>query len=325
MKTIIRILKDWTLPVAMVTGIILYIILANVDALAETRHPVHSFVNILAPTLVFAQLLVTFCKISPRELMPTKWHIYLAGIQIVGAVVLGGTVILLMKDCDESLNWLKYSIEGAVVMMICPTATAAAVITGKLGGNAASLTTYTLISNISAATVVPLLFPLIEPSDLSFLHACSKILIKALELLIAPFILAFLLRQFAPKVQEFLASVKDLAFYLWAICLTCVVGMAAHVSATCDMSIASQCGIALTTLILCILLFMAGKRIGSQFNERISCGQALGQKNTTLAIWMTYAYLNPFAVIGPGSYIVWQNIINSYQLYLKRKGKLKQN
>ena len=36
--------------------------------------------------------------------------------------------------------------EGAMVCLICPTATAAAVITGKLGGSASSLTTYTSVS-----------------------------------------------------------------------------------------------------------------------------------------------------------------------------------
>lgn len=35
--------------------------------------------------------------------------------------------------------------EGAMVCLICPIATAAAVITGKLGGSASSLTTYTLL------------------------------------------------------------------------------------------------------------------------------------------------------------------------------------
>jgi bile acid:Na+ symporter, BASS family len=30
-------------------------------------------------------------------------------------------------------------------------------------------------------------------------------------------------------------------------------------------------------------------------------------------------YLNPIASIGPGAYVLWQNIINSYQVWLKRK------
>ena len=45
-----------------------------------------------------------------------------------------------------------------MVCIICPTATAAAVITSKLGGSAASLTTYTLIANIGAAIAVPYSF-----------------------------------------------------------------------------------------------------------------------------------------------------------------------
>lgn len=52
----------------------------------------------------------------------------------------------------------KIVAEGVMVCIICPTATAAAVITSKLGGSAASLTTYTLIANIGAAIAVPILF-----------------------------------------------------------------------------------------------------------------------------------------------------------------------
>ena len=66
-----------------------------------------------------------------------------------------------------------------------------------------------------------------------------------------------------------------------------------------------------------------GKRIGSAYNDRISAGQALGQKNTVLAIWMAVTYLNPLSSVGPGSYVVWQNIINSYQLWKKRKNEMK--
>ena len=69
----------------------------------------------------------------------------------------------------------------------------------------------------------------------------------------------------------------------------------------------------------CCLLFFLGKRIGGHYRERISGGQALGQKNTVLAIWMAYTYLNPLASVGPGSYVLWQNLINSWQLWKKRR------
>jgi BASS family bile acid:Na+ symporter len=38
-----------------------------------------------------------------------------------------------------------------------------------------------------------------------------------------------------------------------------------------------------------------------------------------LAIWMAFTYLNPLSSLGPGSYVVWQNLVNSYQLWKKRK------
>lgn len=75
--------------------------------------------------------------------------------------------VLLLSKLDVAYREV---FEGAMVCLICPTATAAAVITGKLGGSVSALTTYTLLSNILAAVAVPLLFPLVEPhADLSFL------------------------------------------------------------------------------------------------------------------------------------------------------------
>ena len=61
--------------------------------------------------------------------------------------------------------------------------------------------------------------------------------------------------------------------------------------------------------------------IGTRYSDRISAGQALGQKNTVLAIWMAYTYLDPLSSVGPGSYVLWQNLFNSYQLWKKRKKK----
>ena len=81
--------------------------------------------------------------------------------------------------------------------------------------------------------------------------------------------------------------------------------------------------IAVGALIACCLQFFLGKTIGSVYNDRISGGQALGQKNTILAIWMAHTYLNPLSSVAPGSYVLWQNIINSCQLWKKRKNEIK--
>lgn len=93
------------------------------------------------------------------------------------------------------------------------------------------------------------------------------------------------------------------------------------VNSTADVTV--EMLIAFAGLVTCCLQFYFGKRIGSAYNDRISAGQALGQKNTVLAIWMAVTYLNPLSSVGPGSYVVWQNIINSYQLWKKRKNEIR--
>ena len=187
--------------------------------------------------------------------------------------------------------------EGAMVCLICPTATAAAVITGKLGGSASSLTTYTLLSNLLAAIVVPLVFPLVEPhAEITFFAAFLKILGKVFPLLLFPFFLM-------PPIHRFLAGLRDMAFYLWAVALAIVTGQTVKSLVNSEAEIYVEILIALGGLITCIAQFYLGKRIGKKYNDRISAGQALGQKNTVLAIWMSYTYLNPLSSVGPGSYL----------------------
>lgn len=73
--------------------------------------------------------------------------------------------------------------------------------------------------------------------------------------------------------------------------------------------------IALVGLLLCLAQFAIGRFIGRFFGKTIEAGQALGQKNTTFAIWIAFTYLNPLSSVGPGCYILWQNIINSIELW----------
>ncbi|MEE3416467.1 MAG: transporter, partial [Prevotella sp.] len=55
------------------------------------------------------------------------------------------------------------------------------------------------------------------------------------------------------------------------------------------------------------------------YGDNITAGQALGQKNTVVGIWLTITFLNPLAAIAAGGYLVWQNIINALQIRYKEK------
>lgn len=317
---ILRFLKNWTLPVAMVTGAIGYFFFANVSFVAPAKPFVDGLITILTPLLIFAQLLLTFCKIEVRELKPRAWHGWLLLFQSVACLSMA--CLLVFFPMNETYREI---FEAAMVCLICPTATAAAVITGKLGGSASTLTTYTLLSNLLAAVAVPLTFPWVEPhAGIGFLAAFLKILSKVFPLLLFPFFLALLLRAFLPKVHRFLTGFHDAAFYLWGVSLAIVSGQTVRSLANSTASPAVEWLIAFAGLVTCCLQFYLGKRIGGHYQDRISGGQALGQKNTVLAIWMAYTYLNPLASVGPGSYVLWQNIINSWQLWKKRKKEEKQ-
>ena len=175
----LKFLKNWTLPIAMLVGAVGY--------------PLFISLSFLTPYLIFTMLLLTFCKVSPRDLKLNPLHMWLLLIQIGGALA----AYLLLYRFD------KIVAEGVMVCIICPTATAAAVITSKLGGSAASLTTYTLIANIGAAIAVPILFPLVEVHpDVTFWEAFLVILGKVFPLLICPFLVAWLLSKCLPKVHQ---------------------------------------------------------------------------------------------------------------------------
>lgn len=311
-KQMLRFIKNWTLPIAMAVGTLLYIIFAKWTFLAPAKPYINSFVSGIMPWLIFVQLLFTFCRIDMRELRPKRWHAWLLLIQMFSCALVAALLYHVPTGELGSGFW-----QGVMVCLICPTATAAAVITSKLGGNAATLTTYTLLSNLLGAVMVPLVFPLVEAHEgLTFWMAFLKILSKVFPLLLSPLLVAWILKHCMKGVHRWLMMHSGMAFYIWAFALAMVMGQTARSLINSD---ASAWLVALGGLAVCVLQFAVGKRIGSAYGDRISAGQALGQKNTVLAIWMATAYLHPMAVIAPGSYVLWQNLINSYQLWKKRK------
>ncbi|MBP8776592.1 MAG: transporter [Bacteroidaceae bacterium] len=292
----LKFFKNWTLPIAMTVGAMGY--------------PFFIKLQFLTPYLIFTMLLLTFCKVAPRDLKLDKLHFWLLLIQLLGAI----GIFLLIAPFN------KVVAEGAMVCIICPTATAAAVITQKLGGSAAHLTSYTLLGNLGTAMLVPILFPLIEPHNgLTFWQAFITILSKVFPLLICPFLLAWALKEWAPRIHDKLLHLNGAAFYIWSVALAIVTGITLNSLIHDTDNALTQVLLAVAALATCVLQFALGKKIGTVYDNRISGGQALGQKNTLLAIWMAQTYLVPVTSLAPGTYVIWQNVINSFQLWKKRK------
>lgn len=165
MNHIIAILKNWTLPISITMGTLVFLMFHCINVLAPLKAPVESFVGFFIPTLVFVMLFITFCKINPRHMQIKKWHLILVLFQILSCVLIAAVLFFY-----PSFPY-RIGAEGAMVCLIAPTATAAAVITGKLGGNEASLTSYTIISNMAAAVSIPVIFPLIRRSRRCNIHS----------------------------------------------------------------------------------------------------------------------------------------------------------
>jgi len=328
-------IKDWMLPIAMLTGASLYLIY---DALPEPVHRAGPFLNdlvaVLQPLLIFAMLFLTFCRIEPRELKPHRWHWWLLLIQGGLFTLLGlGTVLLVKLFPGWGSDW-KVLVESAMLCLICPTATAAAVVTRKLGGDVPGITTYIVLINILAAVLVPLIVPLIQPmAGLTFWEAFNMILAKVLPLLMLPCFCAWLVRYLMPGVHRKLLKWQDLPFNLWVVALVLAIAVTTKAIVTSEMSWTLILAMSAVSLLCCIFQFRAGRYVGSCYKPRrpspsalkaeergrevrkVTAGQSLGQKNTVFAIWLGYTFMTPETAIVGGLYSIWHNCFNSWQLY----------
>lgn len=111
----------------------------------------------------------------------------------------------------------------------------------------------------------------------------------------------------------------SLAFYLWGISLIIAIGLTLRSVVNSHFDPHVMWLLALSALVACVWQFGIGKLVGRRLGDYISCGQGFGQKNTILAIWVSYTYLTPVISVAPSCYIVWQNVVNSWQLWWKEK------
>jgi BASS family bile acid:Na+ symporter len=340
------------------------------------------------PWLIFFMLFFTFCKVNPLDLRLHRWHWAVLITQLVLSFL---TYTLVLYFTGNPIL-----AQGLLMCFIMPTATAAPIIAGKMGGSIQNLTTFTLLSNFATAIIVPATFPLINNnlelstfellstfnSQLStfFWPAFLLILSRVAPLLLGPFFSAWLLRigynyyqrrkylsasetrglSVIRSVSASGLSVEDglptftlskklalIPFYLW---VASIVVLMAVVTRTVIENIHYTLSVIPYLLVgsffACLIQFSLGKLIGwwlpapskgkdyqdvlinpaaapktMQGVSSITAGQAFGQKNTSLGVWMAQTYLDPLSALGAAAYILWQNIFNSAQLALAARKK----
>lgn len=325
MNEVFLFLKRWGLVVSMLTGASAYLLFASIDALEGARPLANDVVQMAQPTLLFLMLLLTFLKVKPSDLHLRRWQ--MGGLALQGSFwVLGA---LALACIPMSYTW-RLGMEGFLLCMICPTATAAAVITGKLGGNQGSLTMYIILANLMASLLIPAMIPLIyQNSDITFWATFAKIVLKIFPLLFLPFVCAILMRRLTPALARVLTSIPNAAFYLWMIALSMAIAVSVknmHHSLNAGHGLLPQVAIAGGSLLACLIQFTSGRWMGKHLgtcteDEVISATQGLGQKNTIFSIWCGYSFMDPQSSIAGGFYSIWHNVYNSYQLAKRQPRK----
>lgn len=309
-------LRNWSLPIAMISGAAAYFVYRLLPLPEGIGVFVSSAVSVVQPTLIFAMLFVTFCKVRIKELKPQKWHLLLLAFQLLPFIVLS-LILAFFHDIPLGARVLM---ESAMMCLMCPTATAAAVITAKLGGNSASLISYTMQINMAVAIVAPVFLTFSHPVEgLALGSSFLVIMGKVFPLLLLPLVCALLVRKYAPAVHGWLVTKgRNLPFLLWLVALSLAIAVTARAIVHAHVSLYVMAGIAVVSLVCCLLQFFVGRRIGARYGETVTGGQALGQKNTVFAIWFAYTFLTPVTAIAGGFYSVWHNLVNTWQLQKRR-------
>ena len=314
-------LKNWTLPVAIALGSALYLLFACLPPLEPAAEALGPVCETVLPLSVFATLFVTFSKVDFHLMRLRRWHAVILLLQLLLVGIMTCSILLLGQGGAGTS--VRRMLEAVLVCIIAPCATAAPVVTAKLGGDITQMTTFTLLSSLVGALLIPAVFPLLEPwTGRVFLSAFLVILREVAVILVLPLMLGYAVRRWVEPVRRYIYSHTDLGFYSWAFSLSITAGITLRNILHSGSAGVVLLGIALLTLLTSVFQYLAGKLIGRRYRVGVCAVQGMFQKNTALAIWVAWLYLNPLSGVGAGCYVLWQNMINSYELWLHRRTSL---
>lgn len=290
--------RSFSMPLGMVVGALLCRQIVWADTALH---------GMLTPVFIFTMLFFTFCRVDARKIRFSWLHLWLLLFQVLGS--LGVYYALAALDVVVA--------QGAMICVLAPVAMAAVVIGGMLGANIEGMVAYSLLCNVAIALYAPFLLHAFGNGECTMM----QILQRVAPLLISPFIAGQFCRFLLPKAATWVSNHSQISFYIWLLSLMVIGGRTTcfiidHDEA--DRGI--ELMLAITALVICLLQFGVGRWLGHKYGDTVAGGQSLGQKNTVLAVWLSQAFLDPVSSVAPTAYIVWQNIVNSYQLW--RNGRM---
>lgn len=322
----IKKLKTYALFISMMLGFVMSPLLIDVRWFTglfgyNPGQPVD--ITTITKYLLFCMLFITYCKVSPKQMRFDRMHLWLVLTQWLGCWLV-----------YASLYFYNPAVaSGAFICVLISTATSAPVITGMLGGSVPRLATYCIATNLALAVVAPVYFSMMgvgaeSGPNADFMECFMTICKKVIPLALGPFFLATIVKMIKPNIHQFFQTRQIISFWLWCVALVLLMartmGNLLNIPSSEYLDASLIAGAALA---VCLLQFFLGRRIGRACGDAVVGGQCLGQKNTILAIWMAQTFFDPhFGIvsIAPASYVLWQNLVNSWQIWRFNRDKQRQ-
>ena len=273
-------LRAILMPIAILLGILL---------------PQAHVLSPLMPFLIGTMMFLTFvAKIPPQT------HGYTFKIEVRALVV---SLILVA------------AIAGIVKLFDLPPANAAPAMAKMLGGSASLALKIFLSGNLIACFSIPLVFGYLTGTDAELSEIAMKIFNTIQPIISIPLAFALGLRAFYPELADRAAKYQKYTMFVWTFSVFIILAKASYDIREMGFTELWNSGklpmMAGISLILCILLYALGWYV--ERNRRpIESAQSMGQKNTTLVIWIAALYAGPVVALAPTCYVVWQNLVLSY-------------
>ena len=277
--TLRRLLKEYGLFGSILLGIIAY-------------RPL-SVLSPMIPYVLMTMLFFTFSRIAPQDIRPRPIHLTLIVTQI--ALALGGYFLVRYLP----VPFAEIYAQAVLMCFLCPVAAAAPVIVGLLGGSIAIVTSYVVIN-----------------CQGTLLQSMAHVLVGVLPIVMIPLLTAFGIRWRLPSLHAKVRSLSSASLYIWIFLLSLVIANTVHFVAQERQGVATMIIVlVLIGLVTCIIQYSVGKAMSKKvLGESVTIGQALGQKNSSISIWMIQSYLNPIASVSQAAYSIFQNIFNALQV-----------
>ena len=97
--------KDWTLPVAIAVGTVVYLLFYFVPQLDTAGDVLGDVVDTVFPMMVFCTLFSTFCRIDFHQMSPHRWHLGVLVTQVALVALNVWIIFGVEADPAQKILW----------------------------------------------------------------------------------------------------------------------------------------------------------------------------------------------------------------------------